>query len=224
MLGYHDIEAFKELRRRFNKGEPLDQRVKTKHQTDVPLLQAEQTSIATSETTCARQESSQQVASAAICNSTTNPTVPVAIKSDATLGAKQMDSTQKPPFSKPPPNDSGTTTASTTTAGVYKVVEQVASSDAKRKVSPRRRKPSAKMAAAAETERFSPMKAPISSVIWNMTSPTQQNSAKSLDNTSTAKDADMPSSTNDNTRSSESTESLISNALAMYNKMKHEND
>jgi vacuolar protein sorting-associated protein 72 len=228
MLGYHDIEAFKELRRRFNKGEPLDQRVKKKPQTDVPMLQAEQTSIATSETTSAKQDSSKQevksVASAAICTSTTKPTTPVAIKSDVPLGARQMDSTQEPSSSKPAPNDSGTTAASTTTAGMPKVAEQVASSDAKRKLSPRRRKPSAKMAAAAETELVLPTKAPISSDILNMTATAQQNSAKSLDNASTVKVAEMPSSTNDYTHASESTESMISNALAMYNKMKHEND
>jgi hypothetical protein len=80
------------------------------------------------------------------------------------------------------------------------------------------------MAAAAETELLLPMKAPISSVILNMTAPAQRNSANSLDTDGTVKDAGMPSSMRDNAHVSDSTESMISNALAMYKNMKHEND
>lgn len=273
MLGYHDMAAFKELRRRLEAGESLDQRAKKKSETDVPMLQAEQTSIETGETAPdkhdplpmlhAEQTSTETgetvpnkhdsvplpqseqtsiepgetvpdklhssgqiketVVSATISASGTEPPIG-ALQLDATLRPKLIDSKEKQSSVKSTPNDSGIMATSTTKADVPKVVEPVASSKERRNASPRKRKPSAKMTAAAETHLFSPTKAPISNVIMNMTAPTQQTSSKSQDNPSTVQVAAIQTATNGHTHASNSTGTMISNALAMYNKIKHENN
>ena len=249
MLGYHDMAAFKELRRRLEAGESLDQRAKKKSETDVlmsqakqpsiesgetlpdkhdivPMLQAEQTSIKTGKAVPDNHASDElvkeTVAGVTVSGSGTNPSTG-ALQLDATLLSKQIDSMEKESLVKATRNDSGITAALAMKVDAPKVVETVASSKETRKTSPRERKPSAKMTAAAETQVFfSPSKA-APTLNGIMTAPAQQKSSNTQDNSSMVKIAAKQSAPNGHTHASNSTETVISNALAMYDKMKHEN-
>ena len=159
MLGYHDIAAFKELRRRFNSGEKLDQR-KKKFDMDIPMLEAEENGGKVAGVI--HEGDSDQQSKDLFAN--------VVTSSSEKAGAPED------PSSKLPNAAGEATMTAKPKATVLKVSKPVVSSiavaaPATGRFSPRKRKLSAKAMAAVETDLLSPGKAPISNVILNMTLP-----------------------------------------------------
>lgn len=156
MLGYHDAASFKELRRRFNAGEPLDQRKTTKKsvaQTDVIMVDSKQNGPGS-------VESSQQHVVSVDSSSTTK-----------TGEAKNQADKKKPPPQPSTRADSSKEKAVALMISKPSSTISSARSSSSGRSSPRKRKPSAKAMAAVETELIAPGKAPISNVILKMTVP-----------------------------------------------------
>lgn len=164
MLGYHDIAAFKELRRRFNAGEPLDQRKKAKKvDTDVPMLEAERNGGGDA-------GQAQNKASVAAGSSSMK-----ADTSSASNKISQSDQKSKPSSKRPAAASGGAETSLQQKVAALKTAKPTPvapRSSSTSRSSPRRRKPSARAMAAVETELMSPGNATtISNVILNMTVP-----------------------------------------------------
>ena len=164
MVGYYDADAFKELRRRLNAGEPLDQRKKLKKaDTDVIMTDAEQNG---------------ETSPAVNGGTTGTKAAPAEAKKDTVLVDAQSLKAEKVKAKRAATNG-GAVESSTTQGTALKVTKPSAAaaslprsrSSSGGRSSPRKRKLSAKAMAAVETELLSPSKAQISNVIRNMSAP-----------------------------------------------------
>lgn len=163
MLGYYDNAAFKEIRRRISAGEPVDQRKKAKKKsTNVTMLDAaeQQKATKTAPAAAVSQMQQQQQANGHVASAATHSTVKAGVTNGETAKTKPSD----------------TAALLKQKAAALMIATPQASAGRSQshfgdRVSPRRRKPSAKAMAAVETELIAPGKAALSDVILKMTAP-----------------------------------------------------